>query len=87
MACRQRGFTLVELVLVVLLAGSSSLFAAGRLNVRGQANARGFADQVAATLRLAQEAAMAQRRTVYANVDTAHRRVEQPEGGAEGRHR
>jgi MSHA pilin protein MshC len=70
-----RGFTLVELILVVVLLGILSFFAGGRLNDRDQVNARGFADQVAATLRFAQKAAIAQRRNVYVNIDASTRRV------------
>lgn len=69
------GFTLVELVLVIVLAGILSFFAGARISDRHQANARGFADQVASTLRFAQKAAVAQRRNVYVNIDTATRRV------------
>lgn len=72
---RCQGFTLVELILVVLLAGIVSFVAAPRLTDRNQVDARGFADQVAATLRFAQKAAIAQRRNVYVNIDTAARRV------------
>jgi MSHA pilin protein MshC len=71
----QRGFTLVELILVVLLLGILSFAAGARLSDRDQANARGFADQVASTLRFAQKAAIAQRRNVYVNIDTSTRRV------------
>jgi MSHA pilin protein MshC len=72
---RARGFTLVELILVVMLLGTLSFFAGARLSDRDQANARGFADQVASTLRFAQKAAIAQRRNVYVNIDTTNRRV------------
>jgi len=72
---RARGFTLVELIMVVLLLGILSFFAGSRLNDRNQANARGFAEQVASTLRFAQKAAIAQRRSVYVNIDATSRRV------------
>ncbi|HTT10650.1 MAG TPA: GspH/FimT family pseudopilin [Burkholderiaceae bacterium] len=70
-----RGFTLVELIMVVLLLGILSFFAGSHLSDRNQANARGFAEQVASTLRFAQKAAIAQRRNIYVNIDTTARRV------------
>ena len=72
---RSRGFTLVELVLVIVMLGIISFVASGRISDRDQVNARGFADQVASTLRFAQKAAIAQRRNVYVNIDTTNRRV------------
>jgi len=72
---RVRGFTLVELVMVVVLLGILSFFAGARLNDRNVSDARGFADQVASTLRFAQKAAIAQRRNIYVNIDTSTRRV------------
>jgi MSHA pilin protein MshC len=72
---RARGFTLVELILIVVLIGILSFFAGARISDRNQANARGFAEQVASTLRFAQKAAIAQRRNVYVNVDASARRV------------
>jgi len=69
------GFTLVELILIVVLLGILSFFAGARMSDRNSANARGFADQVASTLRFAQKAAIAQRRNVYVNIDIGTRRV------------
>jgi len=74
-ARRQRGFSLVELVAVMMVAGVLSALAAVRMLDRGLLDARGFADQVASTVRFAQKAAVAQRRRVYVNVDAAARRV------------
>lgn len=72
---RSRGFTLVELVLVITVLGIVSYFAVARLTNRADSDAHGFAQQVASTLRFAHKAAIAQRRLVYVNVDSAARRV------------
>jgi len=69
------GFTLVELIIVMLTLAILSYAALGRISDQGQADARGFADQAASTIRFAQKAAVAQRRTVYVNVSTASRRI------------
>jgi Tfp pilus assembly protein FimT len=60
---------MLELVIVMLIAGILSFMAIGRLNDTGEVNAHGFAEQVASTLRLVQEAAVAQRRLLYVNVN------------------
>jgi prepilin-type N-terminal cleavage/methylation domain-containing protein len=65
------GFTMLELVIVLMIAGILSFMAIGRLNDTGEVNAHGFAEQVASTLRFAQEAAVAQRRLIYVNVNAA----------------
>lgn len=58
-----RGFTLIELIMVLVLVGIVAVFAAPRLG--GQDfNARGFHDGTLAFLRYAQKTAIAQRRTV-----------------------
>lgn len=72
---RQRGVTLVELITVLTLAGILSAFAAVKMLDRGLVDARRFADELASTVRLAQKAAVAQRRLVYVNIDTAARTV------------
>lgn len=60
----QRGFTLVELITVVVLLGIISVVAIPRFFDRGAYDSRAFHDQVISTLRYAQKAAIAQRRFV-----------------------
>ena len=60
----QHGFTLVELVMVLVLAGVLAVFAAPRLFNTSDFNARGFQDETLSLLRFAQKTAIAQRRTV-----------------------
>lgn len=64
----QCGFTLVEFIVVMLIAGILSFVAMGKINNVGQVNAQGFADDVASQLRYAQKTAIAQRTIVYVNV-------------------
>ena len=66
---------MLELIIVILIIGILSFSAIGRLNDTGEVNAHGFAEQVASTLRFAQEAAVAQRRLMYVNVNAATGRV------------
>ena len=64
---RQRasgGFTLVELIMVLVLLGALAVVAAPRFFNTGDFYARGFHDETLALLRYAQKTAIAQRRTV-----------------------
>lgn len=70
-----RGFTLIELVLVIVVLGIVSFVAAARMTNRADSDAHGFSQQVHSTLRQAHKTAIAQRRLVYVNIDTAARRV------------
>lgn len=58
-----RGFTLIELIMVLVLVGIVAVFAAPRLGSQ-DFEARGFHDGTLALLRYAQKTAIAQRRTV-----------------------
>lgn len=58
------GFTLIELVMVLVMLGVLAVFAAPRVFNRGDFEARGFHDQTLSILRFAQKTAIAQRRTV-----------------------
>jgi MSHA pilin protein MshC len=59
-----RGFTLIEMIMVIVILGVLAVFAAPRLMVSSDAYARGFHDETMALLRFAQKTAIAQRRTV-----------------------
>ena len=61
---RERGFTLIELIMVIVILGVLAVFAAPRIFNNADFYARGFHDETLALLRYAQKAAIAQRRTV-----------------------
>lgn len=61
---RQRGFTLIELIMVIVMLGVLAVFAAPRIFNSGDFYARGFHDETLGLLRYAQKAAVAQRHTV-----------------------
>lgn len=61
---RQRGFTLIELVMVIVLVGVLAVYAVPRMMNSSDLSARGFRDTTLAYLRYAQKTAIAQRRTV-----------------------
>src|SRR3569623_3262144 len=60
-----RGFTMVELILVSIVAGVLAAVAVPRMLGRTGCDTRGFADQLAATVRFAQKLAVAQHTDVY----------------------
>jgi MSHA pilin protein MshC len=61
---RQRGFTLVELITVMIIVGIMGAVAAPRFFTRSVFDSRGFHDSVISTLRYAQKTAVAQHRFV-----------------------
>lgn len=60
----QRGFTLIELIMVIVILGVLAVYAAPRIFNTGDFTARGFHDETMSLLRFAQKTAIAQRRTV-----------------------
>jgi len=61
---RQRGFTLIELIMTIIIVGIIAVVALPRFADNSVFQSRGFADQVQAALRYAQKTAIAQRRNV-----------------------
>ncbi len=60
----ERGFTLIELIMVMVIVGILAVVVTPRLFDANVFKSRGFADQVQATLRYAQKEAIAQHRNV-----------------------
>jgi MSHA pilin protein MshC len=59
-----RGFTLIELIMVMVMLGVLAVLAAPRILNRNDFEARGFHDQTLGLMRFAQKTAIAQRRSV-----------------------
>lgn len=68
---RCRGFTIIELIVVMVVAGILAAFIVPKWRGGTGFEERGFRDQVAAALRYAQKSAIAARRTVCASFTTA----------------
>lgn len=66
---RASGFSLVELITVIVLIGVLSALAAPRFFERSSYDARTFTDQTLAMLRYGQKLAIAQNRPVYVRLD------------------
>lgn len=65
---RQTGFTMVELIVVMILIGILGAYVAARLDIRGM-EGRNFVDKAAGAIRFAQKLAIAQHRPVYVCLD------------------
>jgi MSHA pilin protein MshC len=61
---RERGFTLIELIMVIVIMGVLAVFAAPRIFNTSDFTQRGFHDETLSLLRYAQKTAIAQRRVV-----------------------
>ena len=67
-----RGFTLIELIIVIVILGVISIYAAPRILDTNIFNQRGLYDETIALLRYAQKTAIAQRRTVCVTFGAAN---------------
>lgn len=68
---RQRAFTLVEMVTIILIIGILAVVAGPRIFNRSAFDSRGFHDQVISTLRYAQKIAIAQRTSACVTFNTS----------------
>lgn len=66
--CIQRGFTMTELVTIIVIIGILGAIVAPRFFDRNTFDSRGFYDQVISTLRYAQKTAIAQHRFVCVSI-------------------
>jgi len=71
----ERGFTMTELITVIVIVGILGAMVAPRFFDKGTFDSRGFYDQTISTLRYAQKAAIAQRRLVCVTFPSAGRIV------------
>lgn len=65
---RQRGFTMIELVVTMIIVGILALTVLPRFDALGGFDAAGYADQTKSLIRYAQKTAIAQRRWVAIDV-------------------
>lgn len=64
----QRGFTMIELVVTMIVIGILAVTVLPKFDVVGSMDASGYADQMASLIRYGQKTAIAQRRWVTVNV-------------------
>lgn len=67
---RKKGFTLIELIMVIVILGVLAVFAAPKLFDNLAFTGRGLHDETMALLRFAQKTAIAQRRAVCVTVNS-----------------